>query len=152
MDLKNIIMKSLKPFNNRGNYQPEKRRKYPRVLMDLPFEYWTQDNHHTRRGGIVINASQIGFLIHSIQNMCIGTQLKITVFYIRGYELADLEVFAEIVWKNPDKKKGMYIYGLKFIGILKEDCYRLKGLLAITLRPSPTPIRPSAESNKFRRV
>ncbi len=166
MDLKNIIMKSLKPFNNREKYQPDKRekyqpetrekyqpetrRKYPRVLMDLPFEYWTQDNPHARRGGIVRNASETGLLIRSIENMRTGTQLNIDLFYIWGYEFANLEVFAEIVWKNVDKEKGMYIYGLKLIGILKEDSYKLKGLLAITLQQPPT--RPIAESNKFNRV
>lgn len=152
MDLKNIIMRSLKPFGNGQKYQPEKRRKYPRVLLDLPFEYWTQDNPHARRGGIVKNASENGFLINSIGNIPIGTPLKIDLFYIWGYELANLEVVAEIIWKNFDKEKGMYKYGLKFVGIFKEDSYKLKGLLATSLQPPPTPIRQSAESNEFRRV
>jgi hypothetical protein len=170
MDLRNIVMEFLRPFKNRGKYEPEKRgkyepekrgkyepekrgkyqrensRKYPRVFVDLPFEYWTRDNPHARRGGIVINASQIGFLIHSIENMPVGTHLNLNLFYILGYGLANLEVFVEIVWKNLDKNWG-YLYGLKFIGILKEDHFKLKGLLDISLEFPP--IQPSAERNSL---
>jgi len=136
MGLMNKIMKSLKPSADRRKYQhkdsekypPEDRRKYPRVFTDLPFEYWTQDNSHVRSGGIVLDASEIGFLVHSIQNMGIGTQLKITVFYICGYKLETFEVFAEIVWENADKRK--YLYGIKIIEVVEKDRNKLKGILS----------------------
>jgi hypothetical protein len=166
MDLRDIIVRTLRPFGNRERYQPEKkeryqpekreklqpekRRKYPRIMIDLPLEYWTEDNPHTRRGGIARNASQLGFLIHSIENMRIGTRLKIALFYAWGYELTNLETFAEVIWKSVEKEKGMYLYGLKFIGIYKEDSHKLEGLLAATVRQPPT--QPGAESSKFRKV
>jgi len=131
----NKIMKSLKPSADRRKYQhedsgkppSENRRKYPRVFTDLPLEYWTQDNSHIRSGGIVLDASEIGFRIHSIQNMGAGTQLKITVFYICGYELETFEVFAEIVWENADKRK--YLYGIKIIEVVEKDRSKLIGIL-----------------------
>ncbi len=119
MEFKDIISR-LKHFEN--------RRKYPRVLLDLPFEYRTEHSRRTR-GGIVIDACEVGFLIHSTENMLVGTRLKIAVLYPEEYSLAVLKVFAKIVWRRFDKKEERYLYGLKFNGILAEDDYKLKGLL-----------------------
>jgi len=134
MDLKDIISR-LKHFEN--------RRKYPRVLLGLPFEYRTEYNRCIR-GGIVIDACEVGFLIHSTENMLVGTRLKIVVLYPEEYCLAKLEVFAKIVWKRFDTKEKRYLYGLKFNGILAEDDYKLRGLLRSNSEPpSPIPTRPS---------
>ena len=121
----------------------ENRRKYPRVLLDLPFEYRTEYSRRIR-GGIVIDACEVGFLIHSTENMLVGTRLKIAVLYPEEYRLAKLAVFAKIVWKRFDKKEKRYLYGLKFNGILAEDHYKLKGLLRSNSEPpSPIPMSPS---------
>jgi hypothetical protein len=134
MDLRDIISR-LKHFEN--------RRKYPRMLLDLPFEYRTEYNRRVR-GGIVIDACEVGFLIHSTENMLVGTRLKIAVLYAKEYSLAKLDVFARIVWKTFDKKEKRYLYGLKFNEILSEDDFKLKGLLRSNSEPpSPVPIRPS---------
>lgn len=138
MDLKNIIQR-LKLFEN--------RRKYQRVSLDLPCEYRTEYNPRAR-GGIVIDASEIGFLIHSVENMLIGTQLRIIVLYPREYTLANFQVFARIVWKKMDKRGGRYLYGLKFNGILAEGNYRLGELLRSNSEP-PLPIRPNVEKKTF---
>jgi hypothetical protein len=129
MEVKDIISR-LKHFEN--------RRKYPRVLLDLPFEYRTEYSRRAR-GGIVIDACEVGFLIHSTENMLVGTRLKIVVLYPKEYSLAKLEVFAKIVWKRFDKREKKYLYGLKFNGILAEDDYKLKGLLRNNSEP-PSPI------------
>jgi len=134
MDFKEIFC-SLKHFEN--------RRKYPRVFLDLPFEYKTEYGHRAR-GGIVIDASEVGFLIHSTENMLVGTRLKIVVLYPNEYRLAKLNVLARIVWKKFDKKEKRYLYGMKFNGILAEDHYTLKGLLRSNSEPPPPiPIGPS---------
>jgi PilZ domain len=121
----------------------ENRRKYPRVLLDLPFEYRTEYSRRIR-GGIVIDACEVGFLIHSTENMLVGTRLKIAVLYPEEYRLAKLTVVARIVWKRFDRKEKRYLYGLKFNGILADDDYKLKGLLRSNSEsPSPRPERPS---------
>jgi hypothetical protein len=131
MEVKDIISR-LKYFEN--------RRKYPRVLLDLPFEYRTEYSRRAR-GGIVIDACEVGFLIHSTENMVVGTRLKIVVLYPKEYRLAKLEVFAKIVWKRFEKREKRYLYGLKFNGILAEDDYKLKGLLRNNSEPpSPNPM------------
>jgi hypothetical protein len=125
MNLRQIIS-SFKHF--------EDRREYPRVLMDLPFEYLTEYSPRAR-GGIVMDASEVGFLIRSTENMLVGTQLKIVVLYPDEYSLAKLDVFARIIWKEFDDRESRYLYGLKFNGILAEDDYKLRGLLRIKSEP-----------------
>jgi hypothetical protein len=125
MNLRQII-NSFKQF--------EDRREYPRVLLDLPFEYRTEYSPRAR-GGIVIDASEVGFLIRSTENMLVGTQLKIVVLYPDEYSLAKLDVFARIVWKEFDERESRYLYGLEFSGILAEDDYKLRGLLRVNSEP-----------------
>jgi len=107
------------------------RRRYARICMDLPLEYRVKYDARAH-GGIVVDASESGFLIYSTQNIPIGTKLKIAVLFSAEYELAKLEVFAEIIWKNPDveKREEGYQYGLKFIQILEEDYWKLRKLLS----------------------
>ena len=101
------------------------RKRYPRFLIDLPLEYRDMDDSHAR-GGIVVNASETGFLIESGKDIPIGTELNITVLYLKEFELANFKVTAKIVWKEPYRKedgKGNqywegYRYGLEFIQIL----------------------------------
>lgn len=107
------------------------RRKYPRLKMDLPLEYRVLDAPQAH-GGLVINASESGLLVHSIKDIPVGTRLNIAVLFPQGYELANFEVFAEIVWKDiywGENREG-YELGLKFIDILKEEHQKLKRLLA----------------------
>jgi c-di-GMP-binding flagellar brake protein YcgR len=140
--------KSLRKNENRGKilrpnsvYRPLKeyfkdRRKYPRVHMELPLEYRVKYDAQAH-GAIVIDASEGGFLIYSIEDIPIGEKLEITVLFSAEYELGKIEAFAEIIWKNVDVEKGDvekgeegYQYGLKFIQILEEDYWKLRGLLS----------------------
>lgn len=108
----------------------EERRKYPRFLIDLPLEYRMSSNHKAH-GGIVLNASETGLLLYSTEDMPVGTKLKITVLFPKGYELANFELIGEIIWKNSDRKKGWEAsqYGLKFIQISQEDHGKLRQVL-----------------------
>jgi hypothetical protein len=106
------------------------RRRYPRVYMDLPLEYRMKYTP-LARGGIVIDASETGFLIYSTEPIPVGTKLKVAVLYPKEYELAFFEVFAEIIWKKVvAKQEEGYQYGLKFIQILEEDYLKLRELLS----------------------
>jgi hypothetical protein len=106
------------------------RRRCPRFLIDLPLEYQGMDDSRSR-GGIVVNASETGFLIESVKDIPIGTELNITVLYLKGFEFANFKVTAKIVWKQPSLKENWkgYQYGLEFIQILDEDRWKLNLLL-----------------------
>jgi len=112
------------------------RRSCPRFIIDLPLEY--RDTYGPcLRGGIVVNASEGGFLIETTRDIPVGTELYIAVLFPKGYELANFKVVAKIVWKEPYRKedwKGVpcregYQYGLEFIQILEEDRWKLNFLL-----------------------
>jgi c-di-GMP-binding flagellar brake protein YcgR len=107
------------------------RRKYPRVHMDLPLEYRAKNDAYAH-GAMVIDASEGGFLIYSIEDIPIGTKLEIAVLFSAEYELAKFEAFAEVIRKNDnvEKGEGRYQYGLKFIQILEEDYWKLRKLLS----------------------
>ena len=113
----------------------KERRKYPRSLVDLPVEYRIKDLPHAH-GGLVINASEGGLLIHSLKDMPLGLKLNIAVLFLWGYELASFEVTAEIIWKDLhlyNQSEG-YQYGLKIIQISEEDHWKLKQLLSSQFR------------------
>jgi hypothetical protein len=108
----------------------KERRKYPRSLVDLPVEYRIKDLPHAH-GGLVVNASEGGLLIHSVKDMPLGLKLNIAVMFLAGYELANFEVTAEIIWKDLhlyNRSEG-YQYGLRITQILEEDHWKLKQLL-----------------------
>jgi len=108
----------------------KERRKCPRSLVDLPVEYRIKDLPHAH-GGLVVNVSEGGLLIHSVKDMPLGLKLNIAVLFLTGYELAIFEVTAEIVWKDLhlfSHSEG-YQYGLRIIQILEEDHRKLKQLL-----------------------
>ena len=93
--------------------------------MDLPVDYWVKHESYAH-GGIVVDASETGFLIHSVEDIPIGTKLKIAVLLPRDYELANFEVAAEIIRKKVGEKgEEGYQYGIKFTKILKEDYGKL---------------------------
>ena len=99
-------------------------------MMDLPLEYRVKDlpNAH---GGLVVNASEEGLLIHSNKDMPVGQKLNIIVLFPQEFELANFEVSAEIIWKDSHvygDSEG-FQYGLKIIQIIEEDHSKLKQLL-----------------------
>jgi len=113
------------------------RRKHPRIFIDLPLEYRDRDDS-CLRGAMVVNAGEGGFLIESPRDIAVGTELSMTVLYPKGFELANFEVTAKIVWKEPywredlkrDRSSKGYQYGLEFIQILDEDRWKLSFLLS----------------------
>jgi len=111
----------------------KEKRKYPRVYMDLPVDYWVKRDSYAH-GGIVVDASETGFLIHSVEDIPIGTKLKIAVLFPREYELSNFEVSAEIIRKKigQNGEEG-YQYGIRFTKILQEDYKKLRELFIVKL-------------------
>jgi hypothetical protein len=99
-------------------------------LIDLPVEYQGMDDPYSR-GGIVVNASETGFLIESVKDIPVGTELNITVLYLWGFEFANFKVKAKIVWKQPSLKEDWkgFQYGLEFTQILDDDRRKLNLLI-----------------------
>jgi len=112
------------------------RRRYPRVLIDLPLEYRDMGDC-SLRGAIVVNAGEGGFLIESPRDIPVGTELSVTILFPKGFELANFKAVTKIVRKEPYLKEDWkgnqvwegYQYGLEFTQILEEDRWKLNWLL-----------------------
>lgn len=106
------------------------RRRYPRLLLDLPLEYRVINAPYAH-GGLVVNASEVGLRVNSVKNIPVGTKLNIAVLFPKGFELTNFEVLAEIIWKDIHLEENWegYQYGINFIEILEEDRKKLKQLL-----------------------
>ncbi|HUL31300.1 MAG TPA: PilZ domain-containing protein [Thermodesulfobacteriota bacterium] len=115
-----------------GSFGSGEKRNHARVIIDLPVEY-RDISDPCLHGAIVVNASEGGFLIESPRDISVGTELKITVLYPTGFELANFKVVAKVVRKEPYCKGNQcwegYRYGLEFMKILEEDCWKLDLLL-----------------------
>jgi hypothetical protein len=122
---------TLNNSHKQQNGNGKNRRKHPRVVLDLPLKY-RLTNIPNAHGALVVNGSEIGLLIESVKTIPVGTNLNIAVLFPKGYEMANFEVSAEIVWKEIYWKEDWegYQYGLKFIQISKEDHWRLRQLLS----------------------
>ncbi len=108
----------------------EERRKHPRVVLDLPLEYWVA-NAPDAHGALVVNGSEMGLLMESVKKILIGTNLEIVILFPKEFELADFEASTQIVWKEPYWKGdwGGYRYGLKFVSITAHNQLKLRELL-----------------------
>ncbi len=105
------------------------KRKYARHSMTLILEYW--DTYGSRQGGLVGNVSEKGLLIYSAQDMPVGRELYLKVFFSNGYELDTFDVVARVAWKELHRERGWqgYKYGLEFVQISQEDQRKLLMLL-----------------------
>jgi hypothetical protein len=115
---------------DKSNPRKEKR-KSPRFYMDYPLEYRVLDAPQAR-GGIVVDGSKRGLRIHSVENIPVGTKLKIAVIFPKEFQMTNFEVTAEIIWKDlylTEDWNG-FQYGLKFILISKNELRKLKELLS----------------------
>ena len=119
-----------------GSLNNRERRRYPRIVINLPLVYQDMGDS-CLRGARVVNAGKGGFLIEATRDIPVGTELNVTVVFSKGFESANFKAVAEIVWKGPCWKgdwKGNkywegYQYGLEFIEISDEDRWKLNYLL-----------------------
>jgi c-di-GMP-binding flagellar brake protein YcgR len=105
-------------------------RKYPRFTVNLPIEYLRLDSS-TRYTGRVLNASEGGLLLYLPEQMEMGQDLKIKLFFTSGVELNTVELLAQVVWTDIHLGKGWgdYRTGVKFIDISSENLNQLKNFL-----------------------
>lgn len=120
------------PHTTNGTRESKtEKRKHPRFYLSLPVEF-RLINVPQVRGAMIVNASETGVLIQSPNSVPPGAKLDIAVLFSEGFELANFETLAEVVWTKarPYEGKQGYELGLKFIQISNEDRQKLKHLLA----------------------
>jgi hypothetical protein len=105
------------------------RREHNRVALNLPLDFQVAGSSHPR-AGIAVDGSETGLLIHSLQKMPIGTEVKVDVLFPDEFELANFEAKAKIVRtiRSENGEKG-YGYGAKILRIDEVDYHKFKRIL-----------------------
>jgi len=109
----------------------QERRKYSRFFLDLPVEIRVADFPNAL-GGIVVDGSETGFLLHSVRDIPLGTKLSIAVLFPNGFELANFEALARVIRKDQkvEERRKTYTYGLKLVQLNEENRLKLKYVLS----------------------
>jgi c-di-GMP-binding flagellar brake protein YcgR len=107
------------------------RRRYRRFTIRLPIEYY-RAHSPTNQTGQALDASEGGLQILFPEQMEIGQNLKLKLFFSPDSDLNTIELFVEVVWTNTQLDEGekQYQCGVKFINIFPEDMTKFKNLLA----------------------
>ncbi len=109
----------------------KEKRKYPRVLINMPFNFKMTDDS-SQSTGLVINASEAGLLIQTFKDIPIGRKIIIDVSFSNRLKFERFSAVTEVIWKDIyiwDDWEA-YQYGLKFSQILYEDYLKLKQILS----------------------
>jgi len=106
------------------------RRKYRRFPVRLPVEYYRAESP-TSQTGQALDASEGGLQILFPEQMDIGQNLKLKLFFSSGSELNAIEMLVEGVWINPQLGEGERHYrsGVNFTNISPEDMTKLKNFI-----------------------
>ncbi len=106
------------------------RRKYRRFPIRLPVEYYRAESVIGQTGQ-TLDASEGGLQILFPEQMDIGQNLKLKLFFSIGSELNSIEMLAEVVWASPqlDESEKRYRSGVEFKSISPEDMAKLKNFI-----------------------
>jgi c-di-GMP-binding flagellar brake protein YcgR len=107
------------------------RRRYRRFPVRLPIEYYRADSPINQTGQ-ALDASEGGLQILFPEQMEIGQNLNLKLFFSSGSNLNTIEALAEVVWINTQLGEGEKHYrsGVRFINMSSEDVTKLKNLSA----------------------
>jgi c-di-GMP-binding flagellar brake protein YcgR len=106
------------------------RRKYRRFPIRLLVEYYRVDSPISQTGQ-TLDASEGGLQVLFPEQMEIGQNLKLKLFFSSGSELNAIETLGEVVWMNPQLGEGerQYRSGVKFTSISPGDMTKLKNFI-----------------------
>ncbi len=108
---------------------PEKKREYIQILVELPDEYRIPEMPHGL-GTLAVRMSEKGLFIQCIKDLPVGTQVKIA-FLFPEEERATVVASAETISKEMHWEEDWegYQYGLKFMEEDGKSCGRFERLL-----------------------
>src|SRR4030042_4772694 len=120
--------KEAKPRYGIANFE---RRTYRRFPISLPIEYYRADSP-INQSGQTLDASEGGLQILFPEQLEIGQNLKLKLFFSSGSELNTIGMLVEVVWMNTqwDEGETHYRSGVRIINISLEDMNKLKDLLS----------------------
>ena len=123
--------KEVKPRYGIANFE---RRTYRRFPMRLPIEYY-RANSPANRTGHSLDASEGGLQILFPEQVEVGQNLSVKVFFSTDSGLNTIEMVVEVVWIKTQLAEGERHYrtGVRFTSISPEDMTKLKEFSAVFL-------------------
>ena len=114
----------VKPRYGIANFE---RRTYRRFPMRLPIEYYRAESP-SNRTGLALVASEGGLQILFPEQVDVGQNLKIKVFFSSDSGLNSIEMVVEVVWINAPLAEGEKHFrsGVRFTNISPENMTKLK--------------------------
>jgi hypothetical protein len=117
------------------------RRNRPRFLVELPVEY-CRANDSRIRPGHTIDFSEDGLMVSVSEQMEIGEQLEMKIYFSSGSSLITIEAVVKIAWVDTEiKEDGYYRFGVRFVNISPADRERLTGFLNLYADPNQAPVK-----------
>jgi len=106
------------------------RRKYRRFPIRLPVEYHRTDSPINQIGQ-ALDASEGGLQILFSEQMEVGQNLKLKLFFSSDSKLNTIEMLGQVVWMNTQLSEGEKHYrsGVKFVNISPESRTKLENFL-----------------------
>jgi c-di-GMP-binding flagellar brake protein YcgR len=116
--------KEVKPRYGIANFE---RRTYRRFPMHLPIEYYRADSLSNRTGHS-IDASEGGLQILFPEQVEVGQNLKVRLFFSSESGLNTIDMVVEVVWINTQLADGEKHYrsGVRFTNISPENVMKLR--------------------------
>ncbi len=120
----NTEQKEVKPRYGIADFE---RRTYRRFPMRLPIEYY-RDNSPSNRTGHALDASEGGLQILFPEQVEVGQNLKVKLFFSSETGLNTIEMVVEVVWISTQLAEGEKHYrsGVRFTNISPENMTKLK--------------------------
>jgi hypothetical protein len=106
------------------------KRKYPRFDVDLPIKYSRSSLFF--KYARAVNASEGGLLLHLPEELGIGQQLALKLFFPSCADSNIMEMVVQVVWMDVRLRKDWawdYQTGVRFVDISRENMALLKSYL-----------------------
>lgn len=106
------------------------KRKYPRFDVDIPIKYSRPSlfSKYAR----AVNASEGGLLLHLPEELGIGQQFVLKLFFPPSSDINVIETVVQVVWMDVRLRKDWawdYQTGVRFVDISAENMAILKDFL-----------------------
>ena len=123
--------KEVKPRYGIADFE---RRTYRRFPMRLPIEYY-RANSPANRTGHSLDASEGGLQILFPEQVEVGQNLSVKVFFSTDSGLNTIEMVVEVVWINTQLAEGEKHYrtGVRFASISAENMTKLREFSSVFL-------------------
>jgi len=106
------------------------KRQYPRFNVDLPIKYSRSSlfSKYAR----AVNASEGGLLLYLPEELGVGQQLALKLFFPSSADSSIIEMVVQVVWMDIRLRKDWawdYQTGVRFVDISRQDRDVLKNFL-----------------------